>query len=324
MRTSSHVRPLGFHSRGGSVPPDAGSRAEGGDEAVGDPPQEGFGPPDCRGEEPNRRAALERFVAEEPGIVGGEKGGKRGSSEARHAGVPHGEEGVAFHHAPFLRHGFPPFHRSPAAKLRRGEDPAGVSWQGGRLGPLLVLADATFAPRSRFPLHPHQEMEILTVVVDGEVSHHGNQAHDNVVRARGAQLISARNGMVHAEGNDTDFPTRMLQIWFEPNTRGGEAAYFERSLPDEPGRHLVAGDEGMPLRADAKVEWIDLGSGETATLYVAEGRAGYLLGLHGRAESGSVELNPGDGAEISVGETTWTSKEVASLLWIDVGLPERM
>lgn len=192
--------------------------------------------------------------------------------------------------------------------------------EGGRLGPLLVLADATFAPRSRFPLHPHKDMEILTVVVDGEVSHHGNQAHDNVVGPRGIQLISARNGMVHAEGNDTDAPTRMLQIWFEPNARGGEAAYFERSLPDEPGRYLVAGDEAMPLRADAKVEWIDLAAGESASLHVAEGRGGYLLGLHGAAASGAVELGPGDGAELAVGETTWSSREGASLLWIDVGL----
>lgn len=113
------------------------------------------------------------------------------------------------------------------------------SGQGERLGPLLVLADATFAPRSRFPLHPHRDMEIVTVVVDGEVSHHGNQAHDNVVPARGVQVISARDGMVHAEGNDTDAPTRMLQIWFEPTVRGGEAAYCERPSPARPPQREV-------------------------------------------------------------------------------------
>lgn len=195
------------------------------------------------------------------------------------------------------------------------------SGQGRRLGPMLVLADATFAPRSRFPLHPHRDMEIVTVVIDGEVSHHGDQAHDNVVRARGVQVISARDGMVHAEGNDTDAPTRMLQIWFEPNTRGGEAAYFERDLPEVPGRYVVAGDEAAPLRADATVEWIDLAPGEAATLHLEKGRAGYLLGLHGEAQSAGTHLAPGDGAEVAPGETTWTSREGAAMLWIDVGMP---
>lgn len=192
--------------------------------------------------------------------------------------------------------------------------------QGGRLGPLVVLADATFAPRSRFPIHPHRDMEILTVVIDGEVSHHGDQANDNSVPARAAQLISARNGMVHAEGNERDEPTRMLQIWFEPNERGGEAAYFERSLPEAPGRYLVAGDEAMPLRADAKVEWIDLGPGESASIHVANGRAGYLLGLQGEASSGAARLAAGDGAALGPGETSWSSEKGGAILWVDIGM----
>lgn len=184
--------------------------------------------------------------------------------------------------------------------------------RGRRLGPLVVLADATFAPRSRFPLHPHRDMEILTVVVEGEVSHHGDQANGNAVPARAVQLISARNGIVHAEGNDLDEATRMLQIWFEPNERGGEPEYFERALPEGPGRHVVVGGEGMPIRADATVEWIDLAPGQSSTLHVSVGRAGYLLGLQGEASCGPARLAPRDGAELSPGESTWASKEGAS------------
>lgn len=194
------------------------------------------------------------------------------------------------------------------------------SGRGSRLGPLLVLADATFAPHSRFPIHPHKDMEILTVVVDGEVSHHGDQAHDAVVKARGAQLISARNGMVHAEGNDTDNQTRMLQIWFEPNQRGGEAAYFDRQLPAESGRHLIAGDEAMPLRCDARIEWIDLLPGHDEWVRLEPGRSGYLLGLKGQVQIGDTLLGEGEGANVTAGDLPLRADGQAAVLWIDVAI----
>ena len=192
--------------------------------------------------------------------------------------------------------------------------------QGRPMGPLLVLADATFAPHSRFPLHPHRDMEILSIVVDGELSHHGNQAHGAVVKAREAVLISARNGMVHAEGNDTDRRTHMLQIWFTPNARGGDAAYYQRQLPPAggAGQHLVAGDEVMPLRCDARVWWLDL-RGRT-TLEVRPGRQGYLLALSRPLRAGAATLAPGEGAEVLTGEVVVEADEPAEAIWIDVAV----
>lgn len=169
---------------------------------------------------------------------------------------------------------------------------------GQRLGPLLVLADATFAPRSRFPLHPHRDMEILSVVLEGELSHVGDGANGMTVKPRGAQLISARNGMRHAEGNETDAPVRMLQIWLEPTSVGGDAAYFYRQLPAERGKHLVAGDDGMPLRVDAKVWWLDAPTRTT----VAAGRRGYVIALSGQPKVGAQPFAVGDGAEVTSGE----------------------
>lgn len=198
--------------------------------------------------------------------------------------------------------------------------------EGSRLGPLYVLADATFSPRSRFPVHPHRDVEILSLVVDGELSHHGDQANDAVVRGREAQLISARDGIVHAEGNVTDVPTRMLQIWFAPDARGGTPLYRSRTLPPArgPGRHLVAGDEGMPLRTDAKVWWLDLGAQSETTLEVAPGRGGYLLAL-----TGPVQLDAGDvqakvatreGTEVRPGTFTVRAHAETAVLWIDVAV----
>lgn len=197
--------------------------------------------------------------------------------------------------------------------------------RGAPLGSLLVLADATFAPRSRFPLHPHKEMEILSIVLNGELSHHGNQAHGATLRPREVQLISARDGIVHAEGNDTDTDTRMLQLWFAPNRHGGEPAYFQRAVPQTSagGRHPIAGDEAVPLRSDARVWWLDLAAGREQSIEVAPGRAGYLLSLDAPLTLGGGErLAPGEGAELHRGGTTVRASQPANALWIDVAAAE--
>lgn len=185
--------------------------------------------------------------------------------------------------------------------------------QGQPLGPLLVLADATFAAGSRFPLHSHREMEILSVVLSGELSHHGDQANGALVRPRGAQLISSRDGMRHAEGNDTDAPVHMLQIWLEPTTHGGPAQAFARQLPETPGVHLVAGDEGMPLRCAAKVWWVDVQGERTLTAKTK----GYLVGLFGAVTVPAGALNPGDGATVDPGALHFSGN--GAVLLIELG-----
>ncbi|PZR07597.1 MAG: hypothetical protein DI536_27105 [Archangium gephyra] len=187
--------------------------------------------------------------------------------------------------------------------------------QGSRRGPLLVLADATFEPHSRFPLHPHRDMEILSVVLTGTLSHHGDQAHGATIPPRSAQLISSRDGIFHAEGNDTDTQTRMLQIWFEPTSRGGAPAYFQRDLTAK-GRQLIAGDDVMPLRCDAKVSWIDLEAGKPEALEIATGRHGYLLALDGEVNAGTT-LAAGDGLDVEPGALTVTASTSCAVLWID-------
>lgn len=191
--------------------------------------------------------------------------------------------------------------------------------QGSRRGALLVLADATFAPHSRFPLHPHRDMEILSVVINGTLSHHGDQAHGATMPERSAQLISSRDGIVHAEGNDTDNPTRMLQIWFEPDAVGGEPAYFQRDLVKKHGRQIIAGDDVMPLRCDARVSWIDLKAGAPEQLEIATGRHGYLLALDGEVTAGS-KLSAGDGLDVEPGELTVTASTDCAVLWIDAAV----
>ncbi len=190
--------------------------------------------------------------------------------------------------------------------------------QGSRLGPLLVLADATFAPRSRFPLHPHQDLEILSIVIDGTLSHHGDQAHGAALATRDVQLISSRSGITHAEGNETEASTRMLQVWFEPTSRGGPPAYFRRTVGV--GRQQpVAGDEVVPLRCDAKVWWTDLPADSTEPVHVAPGRVTYVMALTAPVElSTGLTLATGEGATLGAGDLLLTARAAAAVLIIDL------
>jgi quercetin 2,3-dioxygenase len=192
---------------------------------------------------------------------------------------------------------------------------------GTRMGPLLVLADATFEPHSRFPLHPHRDMEILSLVLEGTLSHHGDGEHGAALRPREAQLISARDGIVHAEGNDTDAQTHMLQIWFEPKERGGAPDYFRRQLAPrvDGAKQLLAGDAQMPLRCDAKVWWVDLPANTPTALELGAGRKGYVLALDGAVTVGAAALAVGEGAELQSGTASVQATRPTAVLWIDVG-----
>ena len=132
--------------------------------------------------------------------------------------------------------------------------------------------------------------------------------------------------MVHAEGNESETPTRMLQLWFEPNRFGGEPVYFSRALGST-GRQLVAGDEGMPLRADVRVWWVTVRSGASEELVVERERQGYLLALTGPIDvdagqgRAGVRLQSGDGAVVEPGAIhVSTAEGEHAAIWIDCPL----
>ncbi|MGV3625356.1 MAG: hypothetical protein ACO1OB_31385, partial [Archangium sp.] len=103
---------------------------------------------------------------------------------------------------------------------------------------------------------------------------------------------------------------------FEPTSRGGTPAYFQRDLVKKHGRQLIAGDEVMPLRCDATVSWIDLKAGAPEKLEIATGHHGYLLALDGAVDAG-VKMSAGDGLDVEPGELTVTASTDCAVLWID-------
>jgi len=109
-------------------------------------------------------------------------------------------------------------------------DPA---WMG--FGPLLVINDDTIAAGRGFGMHPHRDMEIITVMVQGELNHRDSMGHAEVLRAGELQRMSAGTGVVHSEINGSDQSCRLLQIWVEPSSTGIAPAYEQKPFPLQPG-----------------------------------------------------------------------------------------
>jgi redox-sensitive bicupin YhaK (pirin superfamily) len=109
-------------------------------------------------------------------------------------------------------------------------DPA---WMG--FGPLRVINDDTIAAGRGFGLHPHSDMEIITVMVQGELHHRDSMGHAEVLRAGEVQRMSAGTGVVHSEINGSDQPCRLLQIWVEPSSTGIAPAYEQKPFPLQRG-----------------------------------------------------------------------------------------
>ena len=110
-------------------------------------------------------------------------------------------------------------------------DPA---WMG--FGPLRVINDDTIAAGRGFGMHPHRDMEIITVMVEGELHHRDSMGHAEVLRAGEVQRMSAGTGVVHSEINGGDQPCRLLQIWIEPSSAGIAPDYEQRPFPLRSGQ----------------------------------------------------------------------------------------
>ena len=102
-------------------------------------------------------------------------------------------------------------------------DPA---WMG--YGPLLVINDDTVAAGKGFGMHPHRDMEIITVMVQGQVNHRDSMGHTSVLKAGEVQRMSAGTGIVHSEMNLGREACRFLQIWIEPDASGLDPAYEQK------------------------------------------------------------------------------------------------
>ena len=128
-------------------------------------------------------------------------------------------------------------------------------------GALRVWNDDEIAPNTGFPPHPHADMEIITYVRQGAITHEDSLGHKGRTEAGDVQVMSAGSGIRHAEYNREPVPTTLFQIWIEPNKVGGEPSWGAKPFPkaDRSGRFVplasgfAADTEALPIRAKARV-----------------------------------------------------------------------
>ncbi|MBO3276435.1 pirin family protein [Pseudomonas schmalbachii] len=181
-------------------------------------------------------------------------------------------------------------------------DPNRESW-----GDLRVWNDDEIAPGTGFPPHPHREMEIITYVRQGAITHQDSLGNKGRTEAGDVQVMSAGSGIVHSEYNLEKDVTRIFQIWIIPSERGGTPSWGAKPFPkgDRAGRFvtLASGHESdtdaLRIRAHGRLVAATLKAGQTAEYPLGLDRRAYLVPATGKVEVNGVTLEARDGAAIA-------------------------
>ena len=200
-------------------------------------------------------------------------------------------------------------------------DQARMGW-----GALRVWNDDEIAANSGFPPHPHQDMEIITYVRSGAITHQDSMGNKGRTAAGDVQVMSAGSGVRHAEYNLEPETTRIFQIWIQPRTRGGQPSWGAKPFPqgDRSGTFVALASgfpedgDALPIRADARVLGATLKAGDSIEHSIAAGRHAYLVPATGAVQIDGERVNARDGAALIGGETiTITALEDAEIVLVD-------
>jgi len=200
-------------------------------------------------------------------------------------------------------------------------DPKNMGW-----GPIRVWNDDEIAPNSGFPPHPHADMEIITYVRKGAITHKDSLGNQGRTEAGDVQVMSAGSGIRHAEYNLEPETTTLFQIWIDPSTPGGQPSWGARPFPkgERAGKFvtLASGvpgdDDALPIRTNGRVSGATLKAGETAEYVLGKDRHAYLVPAIGAVEVNGVRLDARDGAAVRDEEVLRvTALEDAEVVLVD-------
>ncbi len=181
-------------------------------------------------------------------------------------------------------------------------DPARVQW-----GNLRVWNDDKIAPKSGFPPHPHRDMEIITYVRTGAITHRDSLGNEGRTGAGDVQVMSAGTGITHAEYNLEDEVTTLFQIWILPTTAGGAPGWGAKQFPrgERAGQMVVLASgypedvDALPIRTAARVVGATIRAGETVDYPLGAARKGYMVPAIGMIDVNGVRANARDGLAIA-------------------------
>jgi hypothetical protein len=195
------------------------------------------------------------------------------------------------------------------------------------VGGLRVWNDDEIAPGTGFDPHPHRDMEIITYVRQGAITHQDSLGNRGRTEAGDVQVMHAGTGIVHAEYNLEKEPTKIFQIWILPGKRGVAPGWGARAFPKTGANALTALADGrpgadstaLPLYADAALFAGTLQKGQTVKQTLRPGRVAYLVPATGAVTINGVAVNTREGATVT-GETDLeiTATEEAEVVLVDV------
>lgn len=200
-------------------------------------------------------------------------------------------------------------------------DDARMNW-----GSLRVWNDDTIAPKTGFPTHSHRDMEIITYVREGAITHKDNLGNEGRTEAGDVQVMSAGTGVAHSEYNQENVTTKIFQIWIQPTRTGEKPSWGAKPFPkgDRSGQFVVLAsgfeneNDALPIRADARVIGATLRAGESAEYALGTSRQAYLVPSTGAVEIDGKRVGARDGAAISGVETLRiTAIEDSEIVMVD-------
>ncbi|MDR5809180.1 pirin family protein [Caballeronia sp. LZ019] len=198
-----------------------------------------------------------------------------------------------------------------------------------RLGALHIWNDDTFAPHAGFGMHAHENVEIITFVRSGAITHEDSFGNKARIAAGDVQVMSAGEGVLHSERNEENEPARLYQIWLTPRSRNTPPRWATRrvNLHGVEGSFIVlaSGHENEvaagALSIDARARFIGatLRAGQSLVQPMSDAAMAYLVTTTGRIRANDVELAPRDGAAIeNEVSLTVTSIGDTSILMIEL------
>jgi quercetin 2,3-dioxygenase len=183
-------------------------------------------------------------------------------------------------------------------------DPARMGW-----GRIRVWNDDRIAAGQGFAPHPHRDMEIITYVRTGAITHRDSMGNEGRTEAGDVQVMSAGTGVTHSEYNLEDSETTLFQIWIVPDQAGGDPAWGAKPFPkgDRSGQWVTlasgrsADGDALPIRADARVLGATLGKGERLEIGL-DGAHAYLVPATGAITINGTRADARDGVALAGAE----------------------
>ncbi|WP_297518746.1 pirin family protein [uncultured Clostridium sp.] len=192
-------------------------------------------------------------------------------------------------------------------------------------GVLRVLTDGIIKPNNGFPSHPHQDMEVITYVIDGGVVHRDSKGNEHILEKGGVQAITAGTGVYHSEYNEFNKDFRALQIWIYPDKHNYKPSYEAYQYPwsdrENKWLHVLSAKDGTALtkiNQDVNMYALSLDAKKEINFSIEKNRQVYLVQIEGSSLINGVVFNNGDALEGSEDVLEIVASEKSHILLIEM------